>query len=80
MIYPTLRATVRRGKIQLLDDVQLPEDALVLVTVMNEAALESLTLGERLAAGLQDIFLGRVTEVRTPQEMAAHLDKVFGET
>ena len=78
MIYPTLRATVRKGKIQLLDEVQLPENALILVTVMDEAALESLMLGERLAAGLQDVLLGNVTEVTTDQEMKSHLDKVLG--
>ena len=78
MVYPTLRATVRKGKIQLLDKVQLPENALILVTVMDEAAIDSLTLGERLAAGLQDVLLGRVTEVKTAQEIRSHLDKVLG--
>jgi len=78
MVYPTLRATVRKGKIQLLDEVKLPENALVLVTVMDAAAVESLTLGETLAAGLQDVLLGRYTEVKTPQEMKAHLDKILG--
>ena len=77
MVYPTLRATVRKGKIQLLDDVKLPEDALVLVTVMDERAIDSLTLGEQLAAGLQDVLLGRVTEVKTPEEMKSHLDKIL---
>ncbi len=78
MIYPTLRATVRKGKIQLLDDVHLPENALILVTVMDEIAIESLTLGEHLAAGLQDVLLGRVAETQTPQETASHLDEVLG--
>ena len=78
MVYPTLRATVRKGKIQLLDEVKLPENALVLVTVMDEAAIDSLTLGELLAAGLQDVLLGRVTEVKTAQEIRSHLDKVLG--
>lgn len=78
MVYPTLRATVRNGKIQLLDEVKLPENALVLVTVMDEAAIDSLTLGERLAAGLQDVLLGRVTEVKTAQDIRSHLDKVLG--
>ena len=45
---------------------------------MDEAAIDSLTLGERLAAGLQDVLLGRVTEVKTPEEMKSHLDKVLG--
>ena len=77
MMYPTLRATVRKGKIELLDKVRLPDNAVVLVTVMDEAALESLTLGERLAAGLQDVLMGRVSEARTAKELASHLDQVF---
>jgi len=78
MVYPTLRATVRKGKIQLLDEAHLPENALVLVTVMDETTIESLTLGERIAAGLQDVLLGRVTEAKTPRELKSHLDKVLG--
>ena len=77
MIYPTLRATVHKGKIQLVDKVQLPENAQVLVTIMEETALDSLTLGEHLAAGLQDILLGRVTQAKTPKELASHLDAVL---
>ncbi len=77
MIYPTLRATVHKGKIRLLDNVRLPEDALVLVTVMDETALDTMTLGEHLAAGLQDILEGRVSQVETSEELASHLDQVF---
>jgi len=77
MIYPTLRATVHKGKIQLVDDVHLPENALILVTVMDEMAMDTLTLGEHLAAGLQDILLGRVTQADTPEELASHLDVVL---
>ena len=77
MVYPTLRATVRKGKFHLLDEVKLPENALVLVTVMDESAIDSLTLGEQLAAGLQDILLGRVSEVRNTQEMKSHLDQIL---
>lgn len=80
MIYPTLRATVHNGKIQLLDEVQLPEDALILVTIMDENAIQSFTAGERLAAGLQDILLGRFVETSTPEEMSAHLDAVFSDS
>lgn len=80
MIYPTLRATVRNGKIQLLDDIKLPEDAAVLVTIMDENSMSTLTAGERLAAGLQDILLGRLTEVNTPEEMSVHLDAVFDDS
>jgi hypothetical protein len=66
MIYPTLRATVHKGRIQLLDKVQLPENAQVLVTIMDETAMNSLSLGEHLAAGLQDILLGRVPRPTPP--------------
>ncbi len=78
MIYPTLRATVRNGKIQLLNDIKLPENASILVTIMDENSMSILTAGERLAEGLQDILLGRFAEVNTPEEMSAHLDTVFG--
>lgn len=77
MIYPTLRATVHKGKIQLLEKVKLPENAQILVTIMDETALDSLTLGEHLASGLQDILLGRVTQAKTPAELVSHLDTVL---
>jgi hypothetical protein len=79
MIYPTLRATVRKGKIQLLDNINLPEDTPLLVTIVDEMAVETLNLGERIAAGLQDILLDRITQVDTPQELIAHLDGVLNE-
>ncbi|MFH1907641.1 MAG: hypothetical protein ABIL11_09725 [Chloroflexota bacterium] len=79
MIYPTLRATVRKGKIQLLDNISLPEDALLLVTIMDEMAVETLSLGERLVAGLQDILLDRITRVDTPQALTTHLGEVLNE-
>ncbi len=79
MIYPTLRATVRKGKIQLLDNINLPEDTPLLVTIVDEMAVETLGLGERIAAGLQDILLDRITQVDTPKELIAHLDEVLNE-
>ena len=78
MVYPTLRATVRKGKIQLLDNAKLPENALILVTVMDEAAVLSLTLGERIASGLQDILFGRTVEVKSSRDLKSHLDHLFG--
>ncbi|MBU0513087.1 MAG: hypothetical protein KJ638_15480 [Chloroflexi bacterium] len=80
MLYPTLKATVRDGYIQLLGNIELPEDAVLLVTVLDESVPENLSLGEHLAAGLQDMLMGRVTEVNTPQELTHHLDTVLGET
>lgn len=79
MIYPTLRATVHNGKIQLLEDIKLPEDAAILVTIMDENSMSMLTAGEKLAAGLQDILLGRITKVNSAKELSAHLDAVFGD-
>lgn len=77
MIYPTLRATVHNGRIELLDNIQLPENAQILVTILDETPLESLTLGEHLAAGLQDVLLGRVTQADTPEELISHLNVVL---
>ncbi len=79
MVYPTLRATVHKGVIQLLDNINLPDDIPLLVTVMDETAVETLSPGERLAGGLQDILLGRVAEVASPETLSAHLDKVLSE-
>jgi len=79
MIYPTLKATVRKGKIQLLDPVDLPENAVLLVTVMEDEAMEVLPLGEHLVAGLQDRLVGRATLVETPEELTYHLDTLFRE-
>ena len=79
MIYPTLKATVRKGKIQLLDPIDLPENAVLLVTVLEDEALEELSLGEHLVAGLQDKLFGRATLVETSEEMAYHLDTLFQE-
>ena len=79
MVYPTLRATVREGRIQLMDQINLPENAFLLVTIVDENAVETLSLGERLAGGLQDILHNRVTLVNTTQALTAHLDKVFTE-
>jgi len=77
MIYPTLKATVRQGKIQLLDEVNLPENTVVLVTVMDDAAIDALSLGERMIASLQDILVGHVTEISSPRDLTKHLDSLF---
>ncbi|MEZ4512206.1 MAG: hypothetical protein R3C62_10035 [Chloroflexota bacterium] len=55
MIYPTLKATVHKGKIKLLDNIDLPEDALLLVTVLVE---ESMTLGEHLMGAERETIYG----------------------
>ncbi len=78
-MYPTLKATVRRGKIELLDDVALPEQATVLVTIMEDLSPADLTLGEHLTRGLADVALDRVTRVNTSKQLKHHLDTVFGD-
>ncbi|MFN8387541.1 MAG: hypothetical protein U0X92_14140 [Anaerolineales bacterium] len=76
MIYPALRATVHSSGIELLDDIPLPENAEILVTIMDETPLESLTLGEHLAAELQDILLGRVSRATRPKVIFSHRRRV----
>jgi hypothetical protein len=76
-MYQTLKATVRRGKIELLDDVTLPERATVLVTIMEDLSPADLTLGEHLTRGLADVAQGRVTKVSTSKQLKQHLDTVF---
>ncbi len=80
MTYLTVRAIVRRGKVELIDDISLPEDATLLVTVLDDAVMQDYTLGEHLAASLQDILSGRVTEVEDEQELSAHLDMIFNKS
>ena len=79
MIYPTLKATVHKGKIKLLDNIDLPEDALLLVTVLDSNLEESMTLGEHLIRGLQDIAEGNVVLIETDADLANHLDSLFAE-
>lgn len=80
MLYPTLKATVREGRIQLLDSVELPENATLLVTVLDESIVENLSLGEHLVVGLQNALMGQFTEINSPKELACHLDTVLSET
>ncbi|MGB0385938.1 MAG: hypothetical protein ACPGWR_14050 [Ardenticatenaceae bacterium] len=78
-MYATLKATVRDGKIRLLDQIALPENSNLLVTVLDDHLDSSLTLGDHLIAGLEDILQGRVTTISTPQELTQHLDTLFNE-
>jgi hypothetical protein len=78
MTYMTIRATVRQGKVELLDDITLPEDATLLVTVLDDVILEQYTLGDHLITGLEDVFAGRVVEVTGEQELADYLDTILG--
>jgi len=79
MVYPAFKDTVRNGRIQLLDDIERPEEAVLPVTMMEVDSQASLSLGERIAPGLQDILDGHYTRVETSDELASHLDQVFSE-
>lgn len=78
-MYTTLRTTVRQGRIELLEAVPLPENAFLLVVLLDDFDPQQLTLGEHLLAGLQEIRQGRVTEVSTTQALTSHLDTTFNE-
>jgi hypothetical protein len=78
-MYQTLKAVVRRGRIELLDDVALPESASALVTILEEVQPETLTLGEHLQRGLTDVARQRSTRVSTAKQLQRHLDHVFAQ-
>ena len=79
MIYPTIKATVRQGQIEFLDDVALPENSTVLITVLDYEPFNTFTLGEHLSAGLEDMLSGQITKTTTPDELTHHLDSIFDE-
>ena len=60
-------------------DITLPEDATLLVTVLDDVLLEQYTLGDHLIAGLEDVLAGRTVEVGGDQELADYLNTVLGE-
>lgn len=76
-MYTTLKAKVHQGRIELLEPVSLPENTFLLVVVLDDFDPHELTLGEHLLIGLEDIRLGRVTEVSTVETLADHLDAIF---
>jgi hypothetical protein len=78
-MYATLKATVRQGKIELLDNFTLPENVTLLVTVLEDSLPEQLTLSAHLQRGLNDILHQRTTVVRSERELKNHLDAVFGQ-
>ena len=79
MTYVTVLATVRDGKVELLDEIALPEDATLLITVLEDVRLEDYSLGDHLTAALRDALAGRVTEVANESELSIHLDRLFSE-
>ena len=79
MVYPTVKATVRQGKIKFLDDVSLPENSTLLITILDEDVFDTFTLGEHLTIGLEDVLSGQVVETATTNELAHHLDSIFSE-
>jgi hypothetical protein len=78
-MYTTLKATVRQGRIELLDDLTLPENVTLLVTVLDDLLPEHLTLAQHLQRGLTDVLLHRTTVVRSEDELKNHLDFIFGQ-
>ena len=64
-MYPTLKATVRQGKIELLERIKLPEGIQLLVTLLDEPSPAQSTLGEELIAGLQDALNGHFQAIKT---------------
>ncbi|MEK7807771.1 MAG: hypothetical protein AAB571_01770 [Chloroflexota bacterium] len=77
-MYQTLRATVRNGQIALLDKTKLPNNIMLLVTVIEDVSPQTLTLGEHLVRGLSDVARKRVTRIRTKKQLRQHLDKILG--
>jgi len=78
-MYTTFKATVRQGKIELLDNFTLPENITLLVTVLDDPFFEQLTLSEHLHRGLNDVLRNRITVVRSEDELKNHLDSIFGQ-
>ncbi len=78
-MYTTLKATVRQGRIELLDNFILPENVTLLVTVLDILKPEQLTLAEHLQHGLTDVLLQRTTVVRSADELKSHLDSLFAQ-
>lgn len=77
MIYPTIKGTVRHGQIKFLDDVALPENSTVLITILDYEPFDTFTLGEHLSAGLEDMLSGQIIETKTADELTHHLDTIF---
>jgi len=77
-MYQTLRATVRNGQIALLDKTKLPNNIMLLVTVIEDVSPQNLTLGNHLLQGLSDVARKRTTRVRTKKQLDRHLDKILG--
>lgn len=78
-MYATLKATVRQGKIELLDSFVLPENVTLLVTILDDSLPEQLTLAEHLQRGLNDVLHHHTTVVRSTGELKNHLDSLFSQ-
>ena len=57
---------------------KLPNNIMLLVTVIEDVSPQTLTLGEHLVRGLSDVARKRVTRVRTKKQLRQHLDKILG--
>jgi hypothetical protein len=80
-MYITIKATVNNGQIELLENVHLPENAKLLITLLetgldDTAEPELFTLGEHIVAGLQDIAAGQYTTVHDATTLEAFLAEI----
>lgn len=75
-MYQTLQATVRKGQITLLEDVDLPENVTLLVTVV-ENPWHLMTAGENILAGLEDAANGRAVTIESIDDLQEHLTAIL---
>lgn len=76
-MYQTIKATVREGKIELLENITLPENISLLVTVLDADTAEKLSLSDHFMSGLQDIISGNVVTVKDEMELNRYLNVLF---
>ncbi len=76
-MYQTLKATVRNGKIELLEDIELPDETPILITILRD--LMPPSVGSNIIRGSEDALVGQTVTVRREAELLAHLHQVFSE-
>lgn len=89
--YTTVLGTVRDGQIILPQNIDVPENTTVLITILEdkskqlppadyenytEEELENMTVGEQIIAGLKDIVAGRTTRVESAEDLERFLDSI----
>jgi hypothetical protein len=76
MMYQTLKGTVRHGRIEVFENVPLPENATVLVTILDTA---SLPVKRNWQAELDDIHARQRARGHRPPTPKEVEDYVAGE-